>query len=83
MLPILIGAFAVAGAGLGWVGYKANKRIAAWGRNMNECDDIFRMADEGQSEVEQTVVRTRPSDDGRAKAPFAAQHLPAGPSPSR
>jgi hypothetical protein len=83
MVSILIGTFAVAGAGIGWVGYKANKRIAAWGRNMNACDDIFRMAGEGEDEVEQSVVRSRPFGDARAKAPFAAQHLPTGPAPSR
>jgi hypothetical protein len=83
MVPILIGAFAIAGVGVGWVGYKANKRIAAWGHNMNACDDIFRMAGEGEGEGEQPVVRTRAADDVRVKAPFGSQHLPTGPAPSR
>jgi hypothetical protein len=29
----------------GWFGYKAFRRIEAWGRNMNEIDGIFQKAD--------------------------------------
>jgi hypothetical protein len=83
MLPILIGGFAVAGVGIGWVGYKANRRIAAWGRNMNEIDGIFQQAAEGEDHAATPAVRTRPADDTRAKTPFGAQHLPAGPAASR
>jgi hypothetical protein len=83
MIPLLIGAFAVAGAGIGWVGYKANVRIAEWGRNMNECDRIFQMAAEGEGDPDQPMVRSRSTEDGRAKTPFVGQHMPTGPAASR
>jgi hypothetical protein len=83
MVRLLIGVFTIAAAGIGWVGYKANKRIAAWGQNMNECDDIFRMAAEDESEGDHSMVRGRTADDARAKAPFVGQHLPTGPAASR
>jgi hypothetical protein len=83
MIPLLIGTFAVAGAAIGWAAYKANKRIAAWGNNMNACDDIFRMAGEGEDEAAQPVLRARATEETRTTTPFGAQHLPTGPAASR
>jgi hypothetical protein len=80
MVPLLIGVFTFAAAGIGWLGYKANQRIAAWGENMNDCDDIFRLAGEDESEG---MVRSRTADAARAKTQFAGQHLPTGPAASR
>jgi len=76
MMPLLIGVGAVGVAGLAWFGYKANKRIASWGRNMDEVDRIFQMANEAEEEAEMQAVRSRAADDARAKAPFVGQHLP-------
>jgi hypothetical protein len=72
MILLLVGAGVVAGSGIGALAYKANARIAAWGRKMDEIDDIFRMADEGESG--QTVVRARSAEESRTKAPFG--HMP-------
>ena len=38
---LLIGASTLVVTALGWFGYKALRRIDAWGRNMNEIDEIF------------------------------------------
>jgi hypothetical protein len=46
MIALLMGASVFAGVVLGWYGYKASVRIAVWGRNMDECDRIFQMANE-------------------------------------
>jgi hypothetical protein len=77
MIPLLMVGVGV--AGLGWFGYKANKRIAAWGRNMDEVDLIFKTANAAEEEAQMQTVRSRVADDARAKAPFVGQHLPAGP----
>jgi hypothetical protein len=76
MIVLLISAGAASVAGLGWFGYKANKRIAAWGRNMDEVDLIFQTANAAEEEAQTQVVRSRIADDARAKAPFVGHHLP-------
>jgi hypothetical protein len=82
MIPLLI-VGAVGVAGLGWFGYKANKRIAAWGRNMDEVDLIFKTANAIEEDAQMHNVRSRAAGDVRVKAPFVGQHLPTGPSASR
>jgi hypothetical protein len=82
MIPLLIASFTVAGAGIGWVGYKANARIAEWGRNMNECDRIFQIAAEGKDHAEPSMARSRGTEEGRAKSPYVG-HMPTGPAASR
>ncbi|HEV2620013.1 MAG TPA: hypothetical protein VGU23_08775, partial [Acidobacteriaceae bacterium] len=77
-IPLLI-VGAVGVGGLGWFGYKANKRIAAWGRNMDEVDQIFKTANAAEEEAQAHAVRGRATEDARAKAPFVGQHLPTGP----
>jgi hypothetical protein len=81
MIILLMGSVAV--AGVGWFGYKANKRIAAWGRNMNEIDGIFQTANAAEEEAEMQAVRSRAADDARAKAPFGGQHIPTRSAATR
>ncbi|HWB32403.1 MAG TPA: hypothetical protein VG714_04445 [Acidobacteriaceae bacterium] len=50
MIVIPVGLLLVAGAGLGWYAHRAYVRINTWGRNMNEVDAIFRVAEEGLEE---------------------------------
>jgi hypothetical protein len=83
MIVLLIGAGAVGVAGLGWFGYKANKRIAAWGRNMDEVDQIFQTANAAEEEAQAQAVRGRAADDARVKAPFVGQQVSTGRAASR
>ena len=83
MIPLLVGIVVVAGAGIGWVGYKANARIAEWGKRMNEIDDIFRMDAEAEHPSGHPAAPRRQPEEGRSKTPFAGQHLPTGPAASR
>ena len=46
MTALLMVATTLSIAVLGWYGYKAYRRIEAWGRNMNEIDRIFQDADQ-------------------------------------
>jgi len=78
MIALLI-AGSMGVAGLGWLGYRANQRIAAWGRNMDDVDLIFQTANAEEEEAQMQTVRSRVADDARAKAPFVGQHhLPTG-----
>jgi len=67
MMSLLIGSSLVAGIGLGWFGCKASRRIAQWGRNMNEVDRIFQMADEQSGGFE--VMQKRPAQGVHAVGP--------------
>lgn len=41
MITLLVGTSIIACATFGWYGYKANLRIAAWGRNLDEQELIL------------------------------------------
>ena len=49
MIPLLIGISLLAGLGLGWFGHKAKLRIDIWGRNEQEQDLIFQVAEGGRN----------------------------------
>jgi hypothetical protein len=70
MSALLIGMSAIVGIGLGWYGYKAHLRIEAWGRNMNECDQIFQIASGEMPEELDGLVK-----DGRRLASMAGHTL--------
>ncbi len=46
MVILITGASIAATCWLGWMGYKASLRIQAWGRGLDACDEIFRIAGE-------------------------------------
>ncbi|HEV2645073.1 MAG TPA: hypothetical protein VGU46_01780 [Acidobacteriaceae bacterium] len=82
MIPLIV--FGTVGVtGLGWFGYKASKRIALWGHNMNDIDQIFQATNAEEEEAQMQAVRSRMAEDARAKGPFVGQHLPAGRAASR
>jgi hypothetical protein len=75
MIALLVGTSVVAGIGLGWYGYKASLRIAAWGRGMDECDLIFQAVTEGSGPTNFEDGWKRVPKDGPRIAPFVTSHL--------
>ncbi len=47
MITLLIGTSLFAGIGFGWYGHKAKLRIDTWGKNEQEQDLIFQVAEVG------------------------------------
>jgi hypothetical protein len=45
MVMLMVGVTVAAVIALGWVGHRASIRIEAWGRGMDACDEIFRLAE--------------------------------------
>ena len=74
MITFLVGISMLAGVGLGWYGYKASLRIAAWGRGLDECDRIFQEAGEGVELISEDGRKRAPKDGARI-VPFATPHL--------
>jgi hypothetical protein len=78
MTALLIGMSAIVGIGLGWYGYKAHLRIEAWGRNMNECDQIFQIASGEMPEESDGLA-----EDGRRVASMTGHNLHPGAAASK
>jgi hypothetical protein len=72
MIVFAMGISLLTGAALGWFGHKAIVRIEVWGRNAQECDRIFQIA-EGIEESE--YEWTRSADGAPGIANLAATHL--------
>jgi hypothetical protein len=68
VIALLITTSIIAGAFLGWFGYRASLRIQAWGLNMNAQDRIFQEAIR-EDGVDPASSRKRP---GAESVPVAA-----------
>jgi len=75
MIALLIGIAAVVGVGVGWYGHRVSLRIEAWGRGMDECDEIFRSVTERTVSSKFEDGRRRISRDGPSIAPFVTSRL--------
>jgi hypothetical protein len=75
MITLLVGISILGGVGLGWYGYKAFLRIEAWGRGMDECDQIFQAMSEGTGSTGFEEGRKRAPKDGPCIAPLVTSHL--------
>ena len=76
MIPLMIGTSLVAGALLGWYGYKASLRIAAWGRNMNEREGIS-WDSNLQAEVEDDLQTVWAREDAAYVRSIGSRQIPA------
>jgi hypothetical protein len=83
MITLLVGTSILAGVGLGWYGYKASLRIAAWGRGMDECDRIFQTVTQGTGGSNFDDGRKRPPQSAPVAAPFVTSHLRPGAAGSK
>jgi len=74
MIPLLFGATTLAVAVLGWYGYRASIRIAAWGERMNDCDRIIQTVTEETGSAYFEDGRKRIPQDGPRMSPLVTSH---------
>ena len=64
MVMLIVGALVAVGVWIGWFGYKASLRIQAWGRRMDDLDEIFRRVtgagDANPEDVRRQIPRVLP-----------------------
>ena len=74
MVALLVAILLPMGTVLGWYTHRAWLCIDAWGRNMNDCDAIFRFTSQ-EGEVELQRVRVLAFDERSAAQRLGSQRI--------
>jgi len=76
MMTLLVGMSVMAVGAAGWYAYKAGLRIAEWGRNMNEFDELVRSVSKHEEGWQAHPNKMRTDPDAATGSNRMRPHLP-------